>query len=110
MFEILFSRKILEIDTFCFWKVICYCWASLLDLVNVDNLSLVSTQEFEEEDDDDEEEDDDEGGIEVEGEDSNEGSGNGDPSEAYDCDNTEVKTLWCLSFSLHTNRSIVCLT
>ncbi|KAM9444499.1 translocated promoter region b, nuclear basket protein isoform 3-T3 [Clarias gariepinus] len=47
-------------------------------------------QDYEEEEDEEEEEDDDdEGGMEVEGEDSNEESANGDPGEAYEGDNTE---------------------
>ncbi|KAI5090348.1 nucleoprotein TPR, partial [Silurus meridionalis] len=47
-------------------------------------------QDYEEEEDDEDDEDDDEGGIEAEGEDSNEGSGNEDPTEGgYEGDNTE---------------------
>uniref|UniRef100_A0AAR2K1U7 Nucleoprotein TPR n=1 Tax=Pygocentrus nattereri TaxID=42514 RepID=A0AAR2K1U7_PYGNA len=46
-------------------------------------------QEEEEEEDDD----DDEGGMGEEGEESNEGSGSGDPNEAYEGDDTEVDTF-----------------
>uniref|UniRef100_A0AAR2INT3 Nucleoprotein TPR n=1 Tax=Pygocentrus nattereri TaxID=42514 RepID=A0AAR2INT3_PYGNA len=48
----------------------------------------ISSKEEEEEDDDD-----DEGGMGEEGEESNEGSGSGDPNEAYEGDDTEVDTF-----------------
>uniref|UniRef100_A0AAR2LSE7 Nucleoprotein TPR n=1 Tax=Pygocentrus nattereri TaxID=42514 RepID=A0AAR2LSE7_PYGNA len=62
--------------------------ANVTNISSVNGVTSIIIEEEEEEDDDD-----DEGGMGEEGEESNEGSGSGDPNEAYEGDDTEVDTF-----------------